>query len=456
MHLNIDYIFSKRNLTLKPMLFKKTAFTFSMLSILLLLISCKKNETVDNSPVVENTPPNILLIIADDIGIDPFNGFANFGTQKAKTPTLDKLAKDGLLFTQVYANPLCSPTRASILSGQYGFRTGVVRLPSANTGGIKLSTTSIQQYIEQKTSNKYADAVIGKWHLSDNTNGGASNPNNMGIDYFAGFMGGEVADYYKWNKITNGQTASSTVYTTTDFTNESINWITKQTKPWFLWLAHNAAHFPYQAPPSSLITTTPNNTNLSKYLSSIEAMDGEINRLLQNIPKTTLDNTVIIFLGDNGTPETIAQSPFTKETSKGSLFEGGVRVPMIIFGKGVSRRGIDASLINTTDLFATIADLAGTNTIAYQDSKSFKSLFTNANSFTRDFTYEEIDHTMNPDTKNGTTIRDKQYKYIKTKSGAEYLFDLINDEAEQKNLAQDAQFKTIKDNLVIKLAAVQK
>ena len=278
----------------------------------------------------------------------------------------------------------------------------------------------------------------------------------MGIDYFAGFMGGEVADYYKWNKITNGQTASSTVYTTTDFTNESINWITKQTKPWFLWLAHNAAHFPYQAPPSSLITTTPNNTNLSKYLSSIEAMDSEINRLLQNIPKTTLDNTVIIFLGDNGTPETIAQSPFTKETSKGSLFEGGVRVPMIIFGKGVSRRGIDASLINTTDLFATIADLAGTNTIAYQDSKSFKSLFTNANSFTRDFTYEEIDHTMNPDTKNGTTIRDKQYKYIKTKSGAEYLFDLINDEAEQKNLAQDAQFKTIKDNLVIKLAAVQK
>lgn len=439
------------------MLSKKVNFTFCLLSIFLIISSCKKNETIDSSTsTIENTPPNILLIIGDDIGIDPFNGFANFGVQKAKTPTLDRLAKEGLLFTQVYANPLCSPSRATILSGQYGFRTGVVRLPTPTSGGIKLTTTSIQQFIEQNTSNKYTDAVIGKWHLSDNTNGGSSNPNKMGVDYFAGFMGGEVTDYYKWQKVINGQTTSSTNYTTTDFTDESINWIKQQTKPWFLWLAHNAAHFPYQAPPSNLISSPVGNTNLSKYLASIEAMDSEINRLLQNIPKTQLDNTIIIFLGDNGTPEAVAQSPFTKDTSKGSLFEGGIRVPMIVSGKGVSRKGVDASLINTTDLFATIADIAGTNTTSYQDSKSFKALFTTANSFNRDFTYGEIDHSMNPDTKNGNTIRDKQYKYIKTKSGAEYLFDLTKDESEQKNLAQDSQFKTIKDNLALKLIAVQK
>ncbi len=439
------------------MLLKKIDFTFYILSIFLIISSCKKSETIESSKSTsENTTPNILLIIGDDIGIDPFNGFTNFGIQKAKTPTLDRLANEGLLFTQVYSNPLCSPTRATILSGQYGFRSGVVRLPSQTAGGIKLTTTSIQQYIEQKTSNKYADAVVGKWHLSDNSNGGSSNPNKMGIDYFAGFMGGEMADYYKWQKVTNGQTASSTNYTTTDFTNESINWIKQQTKPWFLWLAHNAAHIPYQDPAKNLISSPIDNTNLSKYLASIEAMDTEINRLLQNIPKAQLDTTVIIFLGDNGTPEILAQSPFTKDTSKGSLFEGGVRVPMIVYGKGVSRKGIDASLINTTDLFATIADIAGTNTTSYQDSKSFKALFTTANSFIRDITYEEIDHTMNPDTKNGTAIRDKQYKYIKTKSGAEYLFDLTKDESEQKNLAQDSQFKTIEDNLALKLSAIQK
>ena len=408
------------------------------------------------APQLLKIPPNVLLIIGDDIGIDPFNGFPNFGMQKAKTPTLDKLAKDGLFFTQVYDNPLCSPTRASILSGQYGFRTGVVRLPTANTGGIKLSTTSIQQFIEQKTSNKYADAVIGKWHLSDNMNGGSLNPNNMGIDYFAGFMGGEVSNYSSWSKVINGQTANSTAYTTTDFTDESINWIKKQTKPWFLWLAHNVAHTPFHVPPSNLIVNTPTNTNLAKYLSTIEAMDSEINRLLQNIPKEQLDNTIIIFLGDNGTPEGVTQSPFTKETSKSSLFEGGIRVPMIIAGKGVSRKGIDASLINTTDLFATIADLAGTNTSTYQDSKRFKSLFTEANTFNRDFTYAEIDHTMNTDSKNGSTIRDKQYKYIKTKSGTEYLFDLMQDESEQKNLAQDAQFKTIKDKLAERMDALKR
>lgn len=426
-----------------------------LICLFIYALSCKKEDAIDTA-TKKPVSPNILLIIADDIGIDPFNGFTNFGIQKAKTPTLDKLAKDGLLFTQVYANPLCSPTRASILSGQYGFRTGIVGLPTPNSGGIKLSTTSIQQYIEQKTANKYADAVIGKWHLSDNTNGGPSNPNKMGIDYFAGFMGGEVTDYFRWQKVTNGETASSTVYTTKDFTDESINWIKKQTKPWFLWLSYNAAHFPYQAPPTNLITTTPDNTNLSKYLSSIEAMDSEINRLLQTIPKEQLDNTIIIFLGDNGSPEAVAQSPFIKDRAKGSLFEGGVRVPMIIMGKGVSRKGIDPSLINTTDLFATIADLAGTNTTTYQDSKSFKTLFTEANSFNRDFAYEEIDHAMSPDTKNGSTIRDKQYKYIKTKSGVDYLFDLTSDESEQKNLSQDARFKAIKDALSLKMDVLKK
>lgn len=425
--------------------------------ILVMMLSCKKNEdgNITNTGTANNSP-NILLIIGDDIGIDPFNGFASFGTQKAKTPTLDRLAKDGLLFTQVYANPLCSPTRATILSGQYGFRTGVVRLPTANMGGIKLTTTSIHQFIEQKTANRYADAAIGKWHLSDNTNGGSSNPNNMGIDYFAGFMGGEVQNYTNWSKVINGQTANSTTYTTTDFTDESINWIKKQTKPWFLWLAHNASHTPFHTPPSNLISTPPNSTNLSKYLSAIEAMDSEINRLLQNIPKEQLDNTVIIFLGDNGTPESIVQSPFTSGTAKSSLFEGGIRVPMIFTGKGVSRKGIDASLINTTDLFATIADLAGTNTTTYQDSKSFKSLFSEANSFTRDFVYAEIDHTINADSKNGSTIRDKQYKYIKTKSGEEYLFDLTKDETEQKNLSKDAAYQSIKAKMAEKMDALKK
>lgn len=437
------------------MLFKKTSLALSICSIFL-LSSCKKTDNVATTPVVESTSPNILLIIGDDIGIDAFNGFSNFGTQKAKTPTLDQLAKDGLLFTQVYANPICSPTRASILSGQYGFRTGVVGLPAGNTGGIKLTTTSIQQYIEQKTANKYADAVIGKWHLSDNSNGGIANPNNMGIDYFAGFMIGEVPDYYNWNKVINGQASTSTTYTTTDFTDESINWIKTQTKPWFLWLAHNAPHTPYHVPPSNLITSTLNNTNLSKFLAATEAMDSEINRLLQNIPKAQLDNTIIIFLGDNGSPADVAQSPFTRETAKGSLYEGGVRVPMIVSGKGVSRRGTDASLINTTDLFATIADLAGTGTTTYQDSKSFKNLLTAATGFDRDFAYAEIDQNINSDAKNGVTIRDKQYKYIKAKSGTEYLFDLVKDESAQKNLAQDAQLKAIKDNLASKITVLQK
>jgi len=121
--------------------------------------------------------PNIILIIADDMGLDATPGYA-IGTEKPKMKTLDSLRSNGVQFTNVWSNPTCSPTRAGIITGKYGFRTGVTAVDKE----LSTTETSLQKYISEKTSDAYSSSVIGKWHLSKDNN----HPNNLGIDYYAG------------------------------------------------------------------------------------------------------------------------------------------------------------------------------------------------------------------------------------------------------------------------------
>ena len=136
------------------------------------------------------------------------------------------------------------------------------------------------------------------------------------------------------------------------------------------------------------------------------------------IPEVERNNTIIIFIGDNGTPNQVAQSPYSSATVKNTLYQGGVNVPMFISGKSVSRSGTDNNLINSTDLFATIAEIAGISVQEIHDSKSFKSLLTNNNNAIRDYQYSEMD--------NGTTdrwtISNGEYKLIVSAVGMDEMY----------------------------------
>jgi len=169
------------------------------------------------------TAPNILLIIADDMGIDASPCY-DFGPEKPAMPTLEQLCRDGLVFDQVWATPMCSSTRATLLTGRYGFRTGIGAAVGKNTldGGISLNEVSIQQVLTQQAPVNYATAVIGKWHLADRNNGGANNPTNMGVDYYAGLLAGVHQDYFNWQRTENGITQTVTDYATTVFTNDAL------------------------------------------------------------------------------------------------------------------------------------------------------------------------------------------------------------------------------------------
>ncbi len=400
-----------------------------LLSIVLIIFSCSKDETEGTGIEVPTTEsPNILFIIADDLGKDAINGFSE-GSIKPNTPNIDAIRTNGISFKNFWTNPTCTPTRASIITGKYGYRTGVKGVGDE----LSISETTLQEYISTQTKNQYASALVGKWHLSGNNS--AINPETFGIDYYAGLIRGSVDDYYRWQLSKNGSTSLNTSYITEVFTDLSIDWINQQSKPWFMWLAYTAPHTPFHVPPSNMHSqgNLPPYSNgldpLPYYMAAIEAMDFQIGRLLDTIPEDERDNTIIIFIGDNGTPNQVAQSPYSSSKVKETLYQGGINVPMFISGNSVSRSGTDNNLITSTDLFATIAEIAGTSTTQINDSKSFKSLFTQAATI-RDYQYSELVDGSDDE----WTISNGAYKLIVNSLGIEELYNLVNDPYETSNL----------------------
>ncbi len=405
--------------------------------------------TPETSPTeVENTSPNILFIIADDMGKDSTNGFSE-GTVKPYTPNIDNIADNGLTFSNFWSYPVCSPTRASIITGKNASRTGVKWAGDA----ISSDETVLQKYINDELDGTYATAVIGKWHISGNR--GQVNPEDFGIDYYAGVLAG-TEQYYDWSLYEDGESSVQTSYITEKFTDLSIEWVNQQDKPWFLWLAYTAPHTPFHAPPASMHAQG----NLAEYedgldaipyyMAAIEAMDFQIGRLLLNMPEEDKENLVIIFIGDNGTPNQVTQSPYDRSRTKGTLYQGGINTPMFVSGVGVERWGVDDNLISSTDLFATIAELTGVETTEIHDSKSFLSLFS-SNEVIREYQYAEMDS----EEPAAWAISDGVYKLIVDADGAESFYNLYVDPYEDNPIAtselSDVE-RAIKEDLMNRLA----
>ncbi len=399
--------------------------------------------------------PNILLIIADDMGLDADPCHPAIGSEKPNMPNLVALCKQGVTFDNVWVNPVCSPTRSTMMTGQYGFRTGVTDVdkilsPDTETLADVLADAS-------KTPVPYANAFIGKWHMSGPGNNADLNaPSALGVQYFAGFLAGGVSNYFNYAIDEQGVQKKTTEYTTTVFTNKAIEWIDSQQKkdknrPWFMWLAYNAPHAPFHLPPKNLLsgnslTLSGSDADIKNnprpyYLASLEALDKEMGRLLASISPEVLANTTVIFIGDNGTPAEVIQAPYSAEKAKASVYEGGVWGVLTISGKGVTRKGVNEdALVNGTDIFATIADIAGVPSTAIgtaKDSISFKQALTSAAYDKRNFAYTEWMPAKGPK-REAWAVRNKQYKLIQTTVGRSApqteLYDLIADPYENNNL----------------------
>ncbi|MDA0238666.1 MAG: sulfatase-like hydrolase/transferase [Proteobacteria bacterium] len=405
-------------------------------------------------------PSNVLLVIADDMGVEESGCYgASSAGDLAPMPNLSHLCKNGVVFDNLWSAPVCSPTRATIMTGRYGFRTGIGAPISRSEDGAQLSTDefTIAKALNQNPT-AYAKAIIGKWHISRD----AGDPARMGWDHYAGLFTGGTRSYFSWQKTEKGQTTTSNKYSTTEFVDDAITWVGQQKdKPWFLWLAFNAPHAPFHAPPKHLHSQK----NLPEdggrdawpgyYRAMIEAMDTEFGRLLLALGPETVANTNIIFIGDNGTPGQVAQAPVQRRRAKGSLYQGGLNVPFYVAGpivKDGSRH--NASLINTTDLYATILEMTGVNLAKAlpeglkHDSISFLPILQNQSTRTnRKWAYTEqfgLDAAGSGKkgrkkkggsaNREGRTIRDVRYKLIEFKGGRTEFYDVKGDPHERRNL----------------------
>ncbi len=386
--------------------------------------------------------PNILLVILDDIGVAEIPRYNPLSATKAKMPNLEALMDRGLTFDNVWSNPVCAPSRANILTGKHGFRTEVLNAQSLATLGMDELT--LHEHIRTNTFNAYATSLIGKWHLGG---GGGQNtnlayPNELGIGHFAGIMSGGVGDYNRYELVENGVAETTTDYITTKFSDLAIEWIREQDQLWFCWLAYNAPHTPLHLPPLDLhsydnldpsqdaIDTDPQ----PYYLAMIESVDTEMGRVIASIPDDEIDNTVIVVVGDNGTARGVVQQPYSRNQGKGSLYQGGVHVPMVVAGAGVERQNEnEAALVQFSDLFSTIFNLAviGSLSSTYKDSKSFNHLLGGEGEGQRDCMYTESATSLDSIS---WASRDVTYKYISKSGEAPEFYNLIEDPYEKEDL----------------------
>ena len=322
--------------------------------------------------------PNVVLIVADDMG---YGDFGLFNDGCAHTPCLDELASEGVCLTQHYAgSPVCSPSRATLLTGRYPHRTGA--LTPMEVRGMDRIALDEMTIGDMFTEAGYSTGLIGKWH-----NGAFDkryHPNSRGFEEFFGFSGGWM-DYFDWWVDRNGkrETADGR-YLTDVFTQEAIDFITRHRRePFLLSVMYNAPHTPLQAPEDVVqpYLDVGLNPGVSITYAMNEIMDGGVARILETLDKLGLaEDTILMFTSDNGPAFSLAgrpdQVPDGVSTdlrryncnfngAKGSVYEGGVRVPMIMRWPG----GLDLcrhvdEMVHGVDWLPTLAKLCGIKRIS--------------------------------------------------------------------------------------------
>lgn len=398
-------------------------------------------------PIHSIAQPNILLIIADDVGLDAVPCY-QVKDQAAPMPNLEKMCDEGLVFENGYAAPVCSPTRATIMTGQYGFRTGVgAAISPRGTNGLSADVTSLFDIL---SATEYSTNIIGKWHLAG-ADADLNHPAELGVpDYFGLFKGG-TRNYFKWNAVHKGKEITVDGYATSVFTNHAVEWIEQQDNPWFLWLAYNAPHAPFHLPPKELHSfdnladdaDVAAANPLPYYQAMLEALDTEIGRLLSSIPQDVRDNTIVMFIGDNGSPNQVTRGLYGNHAAKGTIYDSGTHVPFVVSGPGV-KNGRTDSLVQSSDLFATIASLAGTN-VDLTDSYDFSPVLYGG-ATNRDYIY--VEHFSDARARRsevfGWAIRDARYKLIAPDGEDKLLFDLLDDPFEANNLLVDGDEEAVR------------
>lgn len=448
---------------------------------------------------------NFLIIVADDVGTDrigSYNEYQALSVPEPFTPKIDSLLKEqGVLFRNAWSNPMCSPTRALLVTGDHAFRTGMGHLAMNQSNSWSLPVAEIT--IPETLPPAYSSVAVGKWHLGNDV---TTHPMDSGFGEHHGSLHNlgrpiqnpnpsppqtEVSsmkgDYFTWVRHDGNATSSTKTitsvfdepfnltsrnfvngdnYATRHTANEAIEFVDGDgtgdlPEPWLLYVAFNAPHFPFHVPPPQVYvgpddlqtTLSPNPTDGELHRIMIEAMDVETGRIIEAIDPAVLAHTTIIFLGDNGNPVKTVEGNQDPSHAKGSLYEGGINVPLIVRSPrlqdyALNRNMESSALVSLADVFQTVAEIAGVTTTAGEDSVSMVPLLedpTLPDDHTHSFLYAErfeengipagnasaIADIRNQgptdphyQSKYERTIRDEDYKLIRRNGTYEEFYDL--------------------------------
>jgi arylsulfatase A-like enzyme len=370
--------------------------TCLLLSVWVLIACSSPQEQNAPSQASLSDQPNILVILTDDQG---YHDVSYYGTQDLQTPHIDALRDDGMRFDYFYANcPVCSPTRASLMTGRYPDHVGV-------PGVIRTYATDNWGYLdpeaillpEKLKEVGYHTALIGKWHLgleSPNT------PTERGFDFFHGWLGDMMDDYWQKrrheiNYMRHNQDSIDPEGHATDlFTQWSVDYIKERApkaEPFFLYLAYNAPHFPVQPPEDWLAKVQEREPQLSekraKLVAFIEHLDDGIGQVITALKESgEYDNTLIVFSSDNGGLLRDEANNGPLRDGKQAVYEGGLRVPTSIVWKngGIAAGSTTEFKTATMDLYPTLVEAAGGKVDHFMEGRSFLPLLQGAEMSDRD------------------------------------------------------------------------
>ena len=325
--------------------------------------------------------PNILMILVDDLG---YGDLSSYGAKDMQTPNIDQLIVAGMRFDNFYANcPVCSPTRAALLTGRYPDLVGVpgvVRTHLRNNWGYMAPQVVLLPKLLKPAG--YHTAIVGKWHLgleSPNT------PNERGFDHFHGFLGDMMDDYYKHRRHginymrLNEKEIDPKEHATDLFTDWAIDYIRSRSgarQPFFLYLAYNAPHTPIQPPTDWLQRIKDRQPGIgdkrAKLVALIEHMDDGVGKVLAALKQAGLsNNTLVIFTSDNGGQLAVGANNGPLRAGKQDMYEGGIRVPMCAVWPARIKPGSRSNRVALTmDLFPTICEAAGVDITHKIDGRS--------------------------------------------------------------------------------------
>ena len=451
-----------------------------MLAAAALLAACSSNpvvepvpptppEPVDPAPPTASGPPNVVVIVADDLG---WHDLGAYGNRFHRTPRLDQMAAEGLRFTDGYAaSPICSPSRAALMTGQSPAALHITEhfrgtppveswqrlIPPDQEPSLPLSTTTIA---EAAKGAGYATAHVGKWHLG----GRGSLPQDHGFDVNVAGSGRGLPPTYFYPYVDAGSgtdlfgqpvdPAREGEYLTDRLTDEALSFLeAHRDTSFFLHLAYYAPHVPIEGKPELVrqyqarAMTGDYGFENPEYAAMIETIDANVGRVLDALDRLGLaQNTLVVFLSDNGglsveeVPAFAAHTPATDNgplrAGKGYLYEGGTRVPFIARWPGVVRAGTSDVPVTNMDLFSTVADWIGAPVPPAVEGTSLRGLLTTGAPLAREPLTWYFPHYSPQGTRPARSVRDGSLKLLeKIEFGEPFLYDLAADPSETTNLA---------------------